>query len=99
MVRAPAAPRTPVVSHTVKIEVARASVVVVIGYGPGGKTVLDVVCEPAASLLGTHGPHHAAAVGDGAAGFALGEPLPVRVLTTVDETSLATSLHPVRSRR
>jgi hypothetical protein len=54
--------------------------VVAIGYGPGGKAILDVVRAPAAGLLGANRPHYAAAVaiGDGPAAFALGEPLPVQ---------------------
>jgi hypothetical protein len=54
--------------------------VVAIGYGPGGKAILDVVREPAAGLLSANGPRYAAAValGDGAADFALGGPLPVQ---------------------
>ncbi|WP_372623940.1 MFS transporter [Falsiroseomonas sp.] len=54
--------------------------VVAIGYGPGGKAMLDVVREPAADLLGANGPRYAAAVAiaDGEPAFALGEPLPVQ---------------------
>jgi hypothetical protein len=54
--------------------------VVAIGYGPGGKAMLDVIHEPAAGLLGANGPRYAAAVaiGDGTPAFALGQPLPVQ---------------------
>jgi len=51
------------------------TMMVAIGYGPGGREILDVVRAPAAGLLGANAPHYAAAVaiGDGAAAFALGE--------------------------
>lgn len=57
-----------------------AGLVVAIGYGPGGKAMLNIVREPAAGLLGTKGPRYAAAIaiGDGTPAFALGEPPPAQ---------------------
>ena len=51
--------------------------VVVIGYGRGGGAVLEVVREPAASLLAANGPRYVAAIalGNGAPAFVVGSPL------------------------
>ncbi len=57
-----------------------AGMVVAIGYGPGARTMLDVLGAPAAGLLHAGGPRYAAAaaIADGRPAFALGEPLPGR---------------------
>jgi hypothetical protein len=57
---------------------AGAGMVVVIGYGTGGRAVLDLVREPVGNPLVAGRPRYAAAIamGDGEAAFALGARMP-----------------------
>lgn len=73
---------------------AGAGMVVAIGYGPEGKAVLEAMDDRMAAILGTGGPHFAAAVamGDGAPSLAVGAIHPVRAVVSARLTLLCTAL-------